>query len=136
MVVRCGVWLHVPASSLGMDPMRCGSVSKSLWIWASRYQRWFLLHLLQSRALCVTWWRSSITSPKAPPIWERTNSWFLGWVHTQGRVSPFSISFSQRNSWMLPNNPAWGSRVRRGGRCWVTRRSCSLFPPSFAAKVH
>lgn len=48
----------------------------------------------------------------------------------------FPISFSLRNSGMLPGSPAWGSRVHRGDRCWMTQGSCSLFPPSFAAKIH
>lgn len=128
--VTCGVQPDVPAPSRGGQGVRVSPT------WASRCWRRSLSQPPQSRAACVTWWRSSITSPKAPPIRERTNSWFLGWVHARGRVSPFPISFSLRNLGMLPRNPAWGSGVHRGGRCWVTRGSCSLFPPSFAAKVH
>ena len=41
------------------------------------------------QAACVTWWRSSITSPKASLIQERTSSQFLGWVHAHAVVSPF-----------------------------------------------
>lgn len=37
---------------------------------------------------------------------------------------------------MLPSHPAWGRGVYRGGRWWVTRGSYSLFPASFAAKIH